>query len=200
MLSSEHCLRRNGTRCASYFTCFNDRSGLHDADLGGRLHLELSNSAYGSSSTSGSCKPTRTLRIFCGTQGHNRFVSIIAGWTVLLSSAAAVSSGLWRDARVQERIHGQLVAPPPSRCIRGPHRMRRSEPKSRVSHWRRKSSPFISHLFPSHTPIDALNTDHARRSHQLDDPPSDPFQIYDSTAFCVWTGDSLGGHHSSYTG
>ena len=116
------------------------------------------------------------------------------------SSAAAVSSGLWSDARVQERIHGQLVAPPLIRCIRGPHRMRRSEPKSWVSHWRGKSGTFISHLFPSHTPIDAPNTDHARRSHRLDDPPSDPFQIYDSTAFCVWTRDSLGGHHSSYTG
>ncbi|KAJ8580919.1 hypothetical protein M405DRAFT_847358 [Rhizopogon salebrosus TDB-379] len=35
---------------------------------GMRLHLELSSSAYGSSSSSGSCKPTRTLRISCGTE------------------------------------------------------------------------------------------------------------------------------------
>jgi hypothetical protein len=34
-----------------------------------------------------------------------------------LSNAAAISSGLWRDARVQERFHGQLAAPPSSRCI-----------------------------------------------------------------------------------
>jgi hypothetical protein len=87
--------------------------GTPDAGLRGRLYFELSGSAYRSSSSSASCKPTQTLRISCG---------IAVCWTVLLNSAAAISSGLWCDARVQD---GQLAAPPSSRCIRGPHRMRR---------------------------------------------------------------------------
>jgi hypothetical protein len=33
----------------------------------------------------------------------------------------------------------------------------------------------LSHTYFHLTPIDAPNTDHARRSHRLNGPPSDPF-------------------------
>ncbi|KAJ8595418.1 hypothetical protein M405DRAFT_837832 [Rhizopogon salebrosus TDB-379] len=39
-------------------------------------HLESSSSTYGSSSSSGSCKPTRTLRTSCETQGYNRSLQL----------------------------------------------------------------------------------------------------------------------------
>jgi hypothetical protein len=135
ILLSERCLRKNRTRCASYFRMVR---GIHDADLRDRLHSDYRALLTGALPAQAHanrpelCEPPVKLKVY------NRCVSIVVCWTVFLSSVAAISSGLWRDARVQEIIHGQLAAPPSSRCIRGPHHMHRSEPESLVSHWRRK--------------------------------------------------------------
>lgn len=54
------------------------------------------------------------------------------------------------------------------------------------------------HRRPTHL-LTQQCTGHAQCSHRLDSASGDPFQTRDDSAFCIWTWNAMGRHHSSNT-